>query len=66
MAGNDPNVPPVALTVREAARRLSLSQSTIWRLLARGTLARVRVGRSVRVLAKSVEEFAAKGGAANG
>jgi excisionase family DNA binding protein len=57
---------PVALTIGEAARRLAVSQMTIRRLLERGELVRVAVGRSVRVLAKSVNKFAERGGASNG
>ncbi|MBL8762231.1 MAG: helix-turn-helix domain-containing protein [Phycisphaerae bacterium] len=53
---------PDALTVRETARRLSVSQMTVWRLLARGVLIRVRVGRAVRILARSVEQFVERGG----
>jgi len=54
--------PPVALTIAEAARRLAVSPMTIRRLLARGALSRVVVGRSVRVLARSVDELAERGG----
>lgn len=54
--------PPVAVTVGEAARRLAVSTMTVRRLLERGALARVRVGRSVRVLASSVDDLAARGG----
>ncbi|HEX8875273.1 MAG TPA: helix-turn-helix domain-containing protein [Phycisphaerales bacterium] len=52
----------VALTIAEAARRLAVSPMTIRRLLARGALSRVAVGRSVRVLARSVNELAERGG----
>jgi excisionase family DNA binding protein len=54
--------PPVALTIAEAARRLAVSPMTIRRLLARGALSRIAVGRSVRVLARSVDELAERGG----
>ena len=53
---------PVALTIGEAARRLAVSVTTIRRLLEQGTLRRVSVGRSVRVLARSVDELAESGG----
>lgn len=53
---------PVALTVAESAWQLGVSQMTIRRLLAHGALVRVKVGRSVRVLARSVDEFAQRGG----
>jgi excisionase family DNA binding protein len=52
----------VALTIAEAARRLAVSPMTIRRLLVRGALSRVAVGRSVRVLARSVNELAERGG----
>lgn len=55
---------PVALTIPEAARRLAVSQMTIRRLLDRGVLVRIAVGRSVRVLARSVDELAERGGVA--
>jgi excisionase family DNA binding protein len=53
---------PVVLTIPDAARRLAVSPMTIRRLLDRGALARVVVGRSVRVLARSVDELAERGG----
>jgi excisionase family DNA binding protein len=62
MERNKVESPPVALTIAEAARRLAVSQMTIRRLLARGELTRIAVGRSVRVLARSVDELAERGG----
>ncbi|MBX3375167.1 MAG: helix-turn-helix domain-containing protein [Phycisphaeraceae bacterium] len=62
MERNKVESPPVALTIADAARRLAVSSTTIRRLLARGALSRVAVGRSVRVLARSVEELAERGG----
>lgn len=58
--------PAVAMTVRNAARRLEVSTSTIRRLLERGVLVRITIGRSVRVLARSVDELAERGGVARG
>lgn len=60
--GPGPTPSPHALTVGETARRLSLSLSTVWRLLQRGELRRVRIGRSVRVDAQSIAAFVAQGG----
>lgn len=57
---------PVAVTIAEAARRLAVSPMTIRRLLARGELKRISVGRSVRVLARSVQELAERGGVSHG
>lgn len=57
---------PVAYTIGEAARRLSVSPMTIRRLLEWGAIKRVSLGRSVRVLARSVDELAERGGVARG
>ena len=68
MTCTNPSAPsePLALTIHQAARRLSVSATTVRRLLARGELARVALGRSVRVLARSVEALAERGGVRNG
>lgn len=57
---------PIAMTIAEASRALSVSPMTIRRLLERGELRRVAVGRSVRVLAQSVASFAERGGVFHG
>lgn len=62
MERNEVETPPVALTIADAARRLAVSPMTIRRLLERGSLVRIAVGRSVRVLARSVDELAERGG----
>lgn len=64
MQRDDPETAPVAMTIGQAAQRLAVSRTTIRRLLARGALTRVSVGRSVRVLARSVNELAERGGVA--
>jgi excisionase family DNA binding protein len=64
MERNNVGSPPLALTIADAARRLSVSQMTVRRLLERGLLSRVTIGRSVRVLARSVDELAERGGVA--
>lgn len=56
------DLPPVLLTIPETAKRLHVSVMTVRRLLARGELARVRIGRAVRVTEASVVEFAKRGG----
>lgn len=66
MERNRYELAPVALTIPEAARRLAVSPMTIRRLLAGGSLTRIAVGRSVRVLARSVDELAERGGVARG
>jgi len=57
---------PVAITMTDAARRLAVSRSTIRRLLDRGQLVRVSMGRAVRVLARSVDALATQGGVPHG
>lgn len=54
----------VALTIGDAAKRLAVSRATVRRLLVRGALVRVRLGRCVRVLAASVDQLAECGGVA--
>jgi excisionase family DNA binding protein len=48
------------LTVKEAAKMLSLSERTIQRYLKSGELTYVRLGRSVRIELKDLEEFVEK------
>jgi len=56
------SVTPVVLTIPEAARRLAVSQLTVRRLMADGALSRVVIGRSVRVVTRSLDELAERGG----
>lgn len=58
------SAPLLALTIGEAAKRLSVSSMTIRRLLADGQLSKVAIGRSIRVSARSVEAFIERGGVA--
>lgn len=53
------------LTIVETARRLAVSTATVRRLLARGELRAVRIGRCVRITADSVAILAqrSEGGA---
>lgn len=46
------------LTVEQAAERLALGRTSVYGLLNRGELKVVRIGRSVRVLARDVEAYA--------
>lgn len=66
MEGSRVEPQPVAMTIQDAARRLAVSPMTIRRLLERGALVRIAVGRSVRVLARSVDELAERGGVSHG
>ncbi len=47
---------PLAVTARQAAQMLSISERSLWELWHRGELPRVQVGRSVRY---SVEDLRA-------
>ena len=45
---NTPDTTPLLVDTREAARLLSVSERTVANIVARGDLAPVRLGRSVR------------------
>lgn len=49
------------LTAKEAAEMLSLSERTIQRYLKSGELTFIRLGRSVRIELKDLEEFVERG-----
>jgi excisionase family DNA binding protein len=51
-----------ALTVAETAQRLSVHPATVRRMLDRGDLARIRIGRLVRVDLASLDAFIGGGG----
>lgn len=66
-SGGSPDRPGIGsshslLRVREAAAGLSVSVRTIWRLIASGELAAVRIGRSVRITRDSLSTFIENGG----
>ena len=48
---------PLLLTVRQAAETLALGQTEIWRLIGRGDLPSVKLGRSRRVVVAGLEEY---------
>lgn len=50
---------PIMLRPREVAELLALSRSEVYRLIERGTIPSVRMGRSVRVPRQWVEAQAA-------
>jgi excisionase family DNA binding protein len=50
------------LRVREVAADLAVSIRTVWRLIASGELAAVRIGRSVRITRDSLSTFIENGG----
>lgn len=51
------------LKITEAADELSISVRSAWRLVTRGDLQKVQVGRAVRVTRESIDRFIANGGA---
>jgi len=50
-------------TIQETAGVLKVSTRTVWRLVSSGDLKTTRLGRCVRVVASSVDEFIDRGGA---
>jgi excisionase family DNA binding protein len=48
-------VPQKALTVADAARALDVDKKTIYRAVARGELASIRVGRTIRIPTAELE-----------
>jgi excisionase family DNA binding protein len=47
----------VLLTIKEAAKRLSLSQSKVYRMTIDGELESIHIGRAVRVPEKAVDDL---------
>ena len=47
-------------TIPETAKRLKVSEKTIWRLIKRGELGAHRVGRSVRPSDDDIEDYLEK------
>lgn len=60
--GTNAVVPARLLRVPEAAAALAVSNRSVWRLIALGKLDVVRLGRSVRITADSVDSLIAAGG----
>jgi excisionase family DNA binding protein len=54
------NKPHELLTVKETARRLRVSEETIRRRVADGTLASIRLGATTRIFASDVDELFAR------
>lgn len=56
-----PNVDPslVALTVEEAARRLCIGRTLMFRLVAEGAIRSVTIGRLRRIPAEALHEYVA-------
>ena len=51
-----------ALSVEEAAERLGVSRSLIWKMVNQGTIRTVRAGHRVLVPVSAVEEFLSASG----
>jgi excisionase family DNA binding protein len=56
----DPEAGAVLVSVREAAGRLGVSERTVWRLLDRGELRALRLGRVVRIPVASLQSLVAR------
>lgn len=53
-------LPPLLLTVEQAARMLAISRSAVYRLTWSGELTPVHIGRSVRFTLAELERFTAE------
>jgi excisionase family DNA binding protein len=53
-------LPPLLVTIREAAALLRLGRSTLYELIACGEIKVVRIGRSVRVPTAALDAFVAR------
>lgn len=49
--------PPFAMSLNDAARWIGVSRSTIYRLVARGEIPRIKIGRRTVVLSSHLAEF---------
>ena len=52
-----PAVPRLALSVPEAAQAIGVSEREVWRLIARGELPVVRIGRRTLVHVAALDSF---------
>jgi excisionase family DNA binding protein len=59
---NTPNE-PVALTVRDFAARLGVSESHIWKLLRENQLAAIRIGRRTLLPTSEIDRLLAQAAA---
>ena len=55
---------PKLVTVPDAAKMLSISERSAWRLVSTGDLISVKLGRSTRVKVESIDRLIERGGAA--
>lgn len=52
--------PPVLLTVEEAARAMAVGRTTVYHLLAAGSLRSVRIGRARRIPLDAIRAYVAE------
>jgi excisionase family DNA binding protein len=60
MQNSSSSIPSAALTIDEAARYISVSRATIWRLLKSKSLARIRIGGRTVVRRTDLDALLAK------
>lgn len=53
-------LPPLLLTVAQAARMLAISRSTLYQLMWKGDLSPVHIGRSARFTVAELERYIAE------
>ncbi len=49
--------PPLAMSLNDAARWIGVSRSTIYRLVAKGEIPKIKIGRRTVVLSSHLTEF---------
>ncbi len=52
--------PPILLTVEEAARAMAVGRTTVYHLLAAGSLRSVKIGRARRIPLEAVRAYVAE------
>ena len=52
-----PETPSILVSQEEAARLLSVERTTIWRMVVRGDLTQVRIGRRALITRASIDGF---------
>ena len=52
-----PKLPPQALTIRNVAERLQVSERTVSRLIVSGELKAIHIGRSVRITEGALQDL---------
>lgn len=54
---SEPEKERLLVTVRHAAERLTISTSSVYRLIERGELSALKIGRSVRIYKDSLDKY---------